>query len=332
MFAGSWGYVYLNVATFINADFCAGAVLITFGALLGKTSAVQMFIIAVVEAVLYSINEQIGLKLLISDLGGSMVIHAFGAFFGLGVSWTLTPKKALGPSDNAAVYHSDLFSMIGTIFLWMFWLSFNAAFADGLLQSQAIINTLLCLCASCLTAFACSNWLRGESKFAMVDIQNATLSGGVGMGTCCNMNINPAVAIAIGMSCGFISVLGYTRIQPFLERTIGLHDTCGVLNLHGMPAILGGTYGAIAANYTTDLKPGVQFAFLVITFFNALISGIVVGFLMKQFGDVNSFFNDSEDFEVPELEKPYYFDKRGEVTHSNENAERRLLIENKAVV
>lgn len=76
------------------------------------------------------------------------------------------------------------------------------------------------------------------------------------MGTCANMNIRPAVALAIGVTSGFFSVLGFTVIQPALERKIGLHDTCGVLNLHGIPSILGAIYGCIAARYTTGLNGG----------------------------------------------------------------------------
>lgn len=48
----------------LTADFAAATVLITFGALLGKTSPLQMIIIAVIEIVIFSINEYVGVKLL----------------------------------------------------------------------------------------------------------------------------------------------------------------------------------------------------------------------------------------------------------------------------
>ena len=41
-----------------------------------------------------------------------MIIHTFGAYFGLGVSLML--YKAKDNSCKSAVYHSDLFAMIGT--------------------------------------------------------------------------------------------------------------------------------------------------------------------------------------------------------------------------
>jgi ammonium transporter Rh len=319
VFTSAWNKIYFNVGTLINADFAAGTVLITFGALLGKTTPFQMMLMAMIEPIFYSLNEEIGMKLKISDIGGSMVIHCFGAFFGLAASWVMTPKAAKGPSDNAAVYHSDMFAMIGTLFLWMFWPSFNAAFADGDLQNRAVVNTLLALCASCFTAFITSYWLRGERKFCMVDIQNATLSGGVAMGTCANMMINPAVALAIGISSGFMSVFGYTKIQPRLERWIGLHDTCGVLNLHGIPSIMGAVYGAIASKYSGG-NGGYQFSFLLITLGISIISGLLVGYFVSWTNPKERFFLDDLSWEVPESEKPYYFDKRGENTHHNDQS------------
>lgn len=48
----------------INADFCAGAVLISFGAVLGKTGPAQLLLMALLETVLFSVNEFILLSLL----------------------------------------------------------------------------------------------------------------------------------------------------------------------------------------------------------------------------------------------------------------------------
>lgn len=55
------------VFSMINADFCTGAVLISFGAVLGKTSPVQLLIMAMFEVTLFAVNEFI----LLSALGVS---------------------------------------------------------------------------------------------------------------------------------------------------------------------------------------------------------------------------------------------------------------------
>ena len=98
----------------IGADFAAAVVLITFGAVLGKASPFQMIIIAFMECIFYSANEALNINVLkAADAGGSMIIHTFGAYFGLAVSLVLYRKKAIDHPRNCSSYHSDLFSMIG---------------------------------------------------------------------------------------------------------------------------------------------------------------------------------------------------------------------------
>ena len=71
----------VTMESLIIGDFGAGAVLISFGVLLGKVSLGQMTIIAFMELIFYSLNEAICvLKIEAIDLGGSMYIHAFGAY------------------------------------------------------------------------------------------------------------------------------------------------------------------------------------------------------------------------------------------------------------
>ena len=51
-----------------------------------------------------------------SDTGDSMVVHAFGAYFGLTVARVLYNADVhKAEAKESSVYHSDLFAMIGTI-------------------------------------------------------------------------------------------------------------------------------------------------------------------------------------------------------------------------
>jgi len=50
-----------------------------------------------------------------------------------------------------------------------------------------------------------------------------------------------------GWVAGMVSSLGYAYLGPFLKEKIGLHDTCGVHNLHAIPGMLGGVLSAIVS-------------------------------------------------------------------------------------
>lgn len=51
-------------------------------------------------------------------------------------------------------------------------------------------------------------------------VQNATLAGGVAMGTCADMLLQPWVALVVGALAGTVSILGYkfvtVRFAPHL--------------------------------------------------------------------------------------------------------------------
>jgi ammonium transporter Rh len=245
----------LSMTTLIEGDFAAGAVLITFGAVLGKTSPLQMVGIMFFELIFYNLNFLIGaLKLEAVDMGGSTFVHTFGAYFGLSCAWVLGRKMSQslsGHAANGSSKISDTFAMVGTIFLWMFWPSFNGALADPVSQHRVIVNTVLSLCGSCIGAFLFSQILR-QGKFSMVDIQNATLAGGVAIGSAADLVVGPWAAILIGIFASGVSVWGYTMLMPVLETKLCLFDTCGVHNLHGMPGLIGGITGAIASAAVGD--------------------------------------------------------------------------------
>ena len=52
------------------------------------------------------------------------------------------------------------------------------------------------------------------------------------------MAIQPFAALTIGFLTGVISVIGYDYITPFMSEKLRTHDTCGVTNLHGIPAVI----------------------------------------------------------------------------------------------
>ncbi|KFO91138.1 Ammonium transporter Rh type A, partial [Buceros rhinoceros silvestris] len=321
------GKIHVGIKSMINADFSTAAALISFGAVLGKTSPVQMLILTILEITIFACNEHLVAEIFqATDVGASMTIHAFGAYFGLAAALVLYRPGLKNKHENEeSTYHSDLFAMIGTLFLWLFWPSFNSAIASERIHT-AIINTYYSLAACTVVTFALSSLVDQRGKFSMVHIQNATLAGGVAVGTCADMHIRPFVAMGIGSIAGIISVLGYSFLTPLLASKLNIQDTCGVHNLHGLPGLLGGIAGIIVSAVTDErrngnlLNPGMQAAALGSTVGIALVSGALTGSILKlpflgQASDQNC-FDDSVYWEVPEEEKPHEIHSNNYDEHS----------------
>ncbi|MFH4976190.1 hypothetical protein AB6A40_002899 [Gnathostoma spinigerum] len=340
------GFFYVSVEELLSCDFAAATVLITMGALLGKVSPAQYVIIAMVEtSVGLSIEHFVIEVLKVNDVGDSMVVHAFGAYFGLAVSFAIADKRQREHDNEGSNYNSDVFSMIGALFLWIFWPSFNGALGHPeSARHRALINTYLSLVACTVFTFILSQLVDTEKKmrFNIVHIANSTLAGGVGVGTIANVILYPFHALLIGCGAAVISVFGFAYITPFLAKRLKIHDTCGVNNLHGMPGVYAGILSFIlACSYDTkmygknlaaiypsvesgernEVQQGLyQLAGLATVLASSIISGFLTGLCLRlplwnQVDDAE-YYADAPYFEVPqgyELTKKY--DKAEEQTH-----------------
>ena len=77
-------------------------------------SPLQLLVLALIEIPIFAINEYIGVKILKAvDIGGSMFVHVFGAYFGISCARVLCSKHTHENDKEGANYLSDLFSMIG---------------------------------------------------------------------------------------------------------------------------------------------------------------------------------------------------------------------------
>jgi ammonium transporter Rh len=317
-----WDRIHLTVVEFVGADFAAGAVLISFGALLGRVTASQLLLMAILEIIIYSINEAILVQRFeVADIGGSMIIHTFGAFFGLACSLLLektNSKRYSFVNFAGSTRVTDTMAMVGTLFLFCFWPSFNAALTGHAAQDRAIVNTLLSILTSTVVTFFVCCLVDGAGKFGMVEIQNSTLAGGVAIGAAADMVMNPFGAMCVGLFAGTVSVLGYRFITPRLENA-GLRDTCGVLNLHGLPGFIGGIVSAIAAGAVRDgsylgtygdtyidparehdVQAGMQMASLGVTVGLALLGGAITGLIIARLPSLPAFFEDIFEYTVPD--------------------------------
>lgn len=123
-------------------------------------------------------------------------------------------SDAVTGKNEGASYTSDIFAMIGSVFLWIYWPSFNSILVDGDQQERAILHTYLSLAAGTVTTFCLSALLHKSKarKFDMVHVQNSTLAGGVAVGSVCNLILYPYGAVMIGILSGVLSVVGYVYI------------------------------------------------------------------------------------------------------------------------
>jgi len=284
--------IKIGMESMINAEFSAAALLITFGAIIGRATPSQMCMVAVAESFFYAINKIVIVSRALGaeDVGGTITIHMFGAYFGLACAGALGKQVKPSAELNGSSHVSDVFAFIGTTLLWVYWPSFVGATetASATYESRCIIHTILALLGSTCAAFYMSAKFC-EGKFDPVHIQNSVLAGGVAVGSSARLAMTPAGAFIVGLVAGVVSVSGYVYSSQFLESKIGIFDTCGVGNLHGYPSIVGGLASAIFVAIDSDAEfltygKGAQsirqiaavFATLVFSKFFGYFSGLII--------------------------------------------------------
>ncbi len=294
---GLFGDAKVGIERLILAEFAAASLLICAGAVLGRLKMTQYIILGLLFVPCYMLNEWIllsaGLGLLsnggFADTGGSVLIHAFGAFFGFGLIMTLTTKKEFNVAiESDAV--SDKFSMLGSMVLWIFWPSFCAALVPEAMVAQTAINVVIALCGATLATYVTSCALR--RKISIADIANASLAGGVAIGSTCDF-ATPVSSMVIGLLAGALSVFGFAVILPWLQKKIKKVDTCGVMYLHGLPGLMGG----IAAMFIiSGIDNRIQLTGIIIAVTIALVGGYISGLILSFFGRRVEPYVDAEEF------------------------------------
>ncbi|XP_061453335.1 RH-like protein isoform X2 [Rhineura floridana] len=243
LFHFSDGQIKINLQSFLAAVMSIAAVLISAGAILGKANLMQLLWMALVEVTVFAVNRWLAVDILgIKSHTSLMHVHLFGTYFGLTVSWKLCPSS-LSPKveKERSQPVSDMFAMLGTLFLWVFWPSFNSVLIeDGREKQAAICNTYFAMAASAVAAFSLSVATSSDGKFRMTHIRNATLAGGVALGFSAPIIQHPWIAMTLGLAAGAVSVLGFAFLQKRLQLALWFHDTCGVHYTFGFPSLLGG--------------------------------------------------------------------------------------------
>jgi ammonium transporter Rh len=284
-----------SIHVLLLAEFACASALIAMGAVLGRLRVYQYAAVAALLIPAYMVNEWLvvdgglGVTKGFVDTAGSIAIHAFGAYFGLGLCLALMSFKHADQAIESDET-SDRFSMLGSMVLWVFWPSFCSAVAPSEQMPRTAINTILALCGATLATCILSVWLR-KGKLLFSDIANAALAGGVSVGATCNVVSAPG-AFAIGVLAGVICVVGYVFVQPRIQAGLKIVDTCGVHNLHGMPGLMGGLVAVLVV-------PGIakaQLTGICVTVALALVSGLVSGYVIRVTGEKSLAYEDKDEF------------------------------------
>ena len=321
VFSGDWKHkISVNFYTVLDGENTAGAVLVALGAVLGKLNVAQYFIMATMVTITQTfINQLTFVRLLANDIGGGMYIFLYGTVFGLSVALSLGKQDQTNSQNYISTRNSNIFSMIGTLFLWVYWPSWNSAWATGNSRLRAILNTILSLSGSCVTSFLVSP-LIFNGKLTMKHILFGSISGGVVMGSIADMLIHPWASFFIGCLSGTVTVLGLHYITPRMNKT-RFQDSCGVLFLAGIPGLASGLISAIIAgvakfaDYGSTLyiifplqhnnirdsgkQAGYQLATVIIIIIVGTVCGLATGLLLNNrcFISIDNLFDDREIFD-----------------------------------
>uniref|UniRef100_A0AAV2JDK4 Ammonium transporter AmtB-like domain-containing protein n=1 Tax=Knipowitschia caucasica TaxID=637954 RepID=A0AAV2JDK4_KNICA len=290
----SWYYrgkIQINLRSLVYAEMCTVPALISIGTVLGKTNPVHLVLIALFEVSGFVLNEWLLHNFVKTQPSNSiMLLHIHGAFFGLMLTWFLYRKGSEKPFEKEKLSrNSGLFSMLGTLFLWMFWPSFNSVLVDNYPQGRklgAVCSTYLSLAVSATTAASVSVATSPKGKLNLVQIQSSILAGGVAVGVAMPVVHQPWEAMTIGFLAVVLSTIGYRYLKSHMVLVFQCHDTCSVLSTHALPGLLGWLAQFLLLKDFDDHNTAIRFAVfhitsLFITLSISLSTGIITGVLLK---------------------------------------------------
>ncbi|CAJ1436686.1 unnamed protein product, partial [Effrenium voratum] len=281
--------LHFGFSSLVQGYSAAAAVLISFGALIGKVDLLQILALVVLELPCYCWNKVVFLQLtagnkpVVHDAGG-LEVFLFGAFFGLAAA------RVLGPAEmswlNRSQRSSELLALLGTACFWACLPCFVAAHAKRVdTKPHAWLNTVLALLGSTVAAFGVDPLLE-DGRLEPAATRGAALAGGVAISVVAG-EVEPFIALAVGCLSGGMATCGLR----FASREL---DTCGVLFVHGLPAVLGGLVSVLVPILGGDsgISAGNQAFGLCGTLLLASLCGACCGQLLRSLHSVQLGFSD----------------------------------------
>ncbi|XP_029805698.1 blood group Rh(CE) polypeptide [Suricata suricatta] len=273
--------VVIKLSSIKLATMSAMSVLISAGAVLGKANLVQLVLMALVEVTAFGVMRMIQAKYFVKDDHVNMMhIHVFAAYFGLMVAWSFRrPLHGRMMEKYQTEKRSSLFGMLGTLFLWIFWPSFNSALLPNE-RKNAMFNTYYALAVSTVTAISVSSLAHPQGKINMHHIHNAVLAGGVAVGTSCYLIRSPWLAMVLGLVAGLISTGGALSLTMRFNNMLDLHDTSGVYYTFGLPGLLGEIAHIVLITLQDDWTKSTRVEYQLLLDIGALSLALAMGLII----------------------------------------------------
>ncbi|XP_061824527.2 rh blood group, D antigen [Nerophis lumbriciformis] len=290
----SWYYrgkIWIDMKSLVIAEMCTSLVLISIGAVQGKTNPVHLVLMALLEVFGFVLNGWLLQTLLkVRPLNSIMLLHIFAAFFGLVLTRVLHRSETEYEKEKLN-RKTGLFSMLGTVFLWMFWPSFNSILLlehhSPERRLRAVCSTYLALAVSAVASFALSVLSSHKGKVNPTHFLSCLFAGGVAVGVPMPVIHHPWEAMTIGLTAAVVSTIGFRYFKNHMLFAFDCHDTCSILSTHGLPGLLGWlAHLLLQIKHCDDHTTATRFAVfhisaLFITLSTSLIMGILTGLVLK---------------------------------------------------
>ncbi|MCL5980956.1 MAG: ammonium transporter [Firmicutes bacterium] len=276
-----------DIVTIILGVVASITLVIACGMFLGQIKTWHFLVMSVLFVPAYAFNEWFLFTYLkgVADAGGSLLVHAFAAYFGFGVILALRHKEVQDIPMKATV-HSVSFVWLASMLLWMLWPSFTSALVAPEKVVSVMLVTYMALMGSTLSTYVLLSAL--QKKIDPLIFTYAILSGGVTIGSTIDL-VGPWVAFLIGILAGVASTLCFLYLHQALLKATGVLDVMGVHNLHGIPGVLG-------ALLAIPFAGTVQITAAIGTIVIGLLTGLLSGVIVKAFGKPVCSLDDEECF------------------------------------
>jgi ammonium transporter Rh len=226
--------------------------MIVFSVCMGKLTPFQTALVNFFMVPLFWANIRVADQIGGWDLAGTMFVSGFAAVFGLSVSYMVSSQAVHDHDNIASSYSCDRISFIGTVIMFIFFPSFNAARAlAGPGMNTAILNTATALIGGVLgyCIFSATNT---SHQLDFPKLQSASIAGGVAIAAIADFPISATGAGIIGVVAGICSTLAAKYLQPLLAK-FRMYDSCGAgITIHLSSAWVGAIASAIVIATAKD--------------------------------------------------------------------------------